>query len=62
MELQKKGSLALVTLSGTVNFVELLIQHSTSPVGLGILWRPPAGLGHLSVDVDKMGLGQVRLG
>ena len=53
MELQKKiGTLALVTLSGTVNFVVLLIQHSTSPVSLGILWRPPAGLGHLSVDVD----------
>ena len=42
--------------SGTVNFVELLIQHNTSPVGLGILWRPLAGLRHLG------GLGQVRLG
>ena len=54
--LLKVSNTALVKFSGTVNFVELLIQHNTSPVGLSILQRPPVGLGHLG------GLGQVRLG
>ena len=47
---------ALVMYSGDVNFVALFIQLKRYQAGLGVLWKPRAGLGHLGRQ------GKVRLG